>query len=144
MQDFGTHNKGNQIFGGSEYFSFAWTQKIRNIFRPKTRKNGFHVDYPILMSHFLRLPGIWEWYFRTLRSNLTVIKFGSEKMVIGRFGESNEDVRNVQGPKSKNLHFDAKVCRTCNSERTQAADREFDRFRREARIGGGAVGRRQA
>ncbi len=60
-------------------------------------------------------------------------EFGSEKMVIGRFGESNEDVRNIQGPKSKNLHFDAKVCRTCNSERTQAADREFDRFRREAR-----------
>lgn len=49
-------------------------------------------------------------------------------MVIGRFGESVEDVRSVQGPKSKNLHFQAKICRQCNSERTQDADREFDKF----------------
>lgn len=60
-------------------------------------------------------------------------EFGSEKMVIGRFGEPDGGFRNVQGPKSKNLHFGAKVCRTCNSERTQAADREFDRFNRSAR-----------
>lgn len=49
-------------------------------------------------------------------------------MVIGRFGENVENVRNVQGPKSKNLHFQSKICHKCNSERTQAADREFDRF----------------
>jgi len=55
-------------------------------------------------------------------------EFGTDKMVIGRFGETFENVRSVQGPKSKNLHFEAKICRKCNSERTQAADREFDRF----------------
>jgi hypothetical protein len=55
-------------------------------------------------------------------------EFGTDKIVIGRFGESVENVRNVQGPKSKNLHFQAKICRKCNSERTQAADREFDKF----------------
>lgn len=60
-------------------------------------------------------------------------EFGSEKMVIGRFGEPDGGFRSVQGPKSKNLHFDAKVCKTCNSERTQAADREFDKFNRSAR-----------
>jgi hypothetical protein len=60
-------------------------------------------------------------------------EFGSEKMVIGRFGEPDGGFRSVQGPKSKNLHFEAKVCRTCNSTRTQAADREFDRFNRSAR-----------
>lgn len=61
-------------------------------------------------------------------------EFGSEKMVIGRFGLPDGGFRNVQGPKSKHLHFDAKVCRTCNSERTQAADREFDLFNRSARL----------
>lgn len=60
-------------------------------------------------------------------------EFGFEKMVIGHFGEPNGKIRHVQGPKSKNLHFDAKVCRTCNSARTQAADREFDNFHRIAR-----------
>nr|WP_319949498.1 hypothetical protein [uncultured Shimia sp.] len=61
-------------------------------------------------------------------------EFGADKMVIGRFGESIENVRNVQGAKSKNLHFEAKICRKCNSERTQAADREFDRFHTLARV----------
>lgn len=61
-------------------------------------------------------------------------EFGSEKMVIGRFGVPDGGFRSVQGPKSKNLHFDAKVCRTCNSKRTQAADREFDHFNSSARI----------
>lgn len=60
-------------------------------------------------------------------------EFGADKMIIGHFGESIENVRNVQGPKSKNLHFEAQICRTCNSERTQAADREFDNFHRLAR-----------
>lgn len=60
-------------------------------------------------------------------------EFGADKMVIGRFGNSIENVRNVQGPKSKNLHFGAKICRKCNSERTQAADREFDRLHTFAR-----------
>lgn len=55
-------------------------------------------------------------------------EFGSEKMVIGVFGESIENLRDVQGPKSKNLHFQAKICRKCNSQRTQAADKEFDKF----------------
>lgn len=60
-------------------------------------------------------------------------EFGADKMVIGRFGKSFENVRSVQGPKSKHLHFDAKICRKCNSERTQAADREFDMFHTLAR-----------
>lgn len=60
-------------------------------------------------------------------------EFVSKKMVIGRFGEPDGGFRSVQGPKSKKLHFGAKVCRLCNSERTQAADREFDGFNRSAR-----------
>lgn len=55
-------------------------------------------------------------------------EFGTNKMVIGHFGKTVENVRNVQGPKAKSLHFKAKICRKCNSERTQTADREFDRF----------------
>jgi len=60
-------------------------------------------------------------------------EFGSDKMVIGTFGKSIENLRNVQGPKSKNLHFNARLCRECNSARTQEQDREFDRFHIAAR-----------
>jgi hypothetical protein len=49
-------------------------------------------------------------------------------MVIGRFDGTGEKPRSVQGPKSKELHFESRVCRKCNSERTQTADREFDRL----------------
>ncbi|QXI14968.1 hypothetical protein [Pseudomonas hamedanensis] len=53
--------------------------------------------------------------------------FGKDRMVIGNFdGESI--VRPAQGPKSEAFHFTARMCSTCNGARTQAADREFDRF----------------
>ncbi|WP_156428950.1 MULTISPECIES: hypothetical protein [Pseudomonas] len=53
--------------------------------------------------------------------------FGNDRMVIGIFdGESI--VRPAQGPKSEAFHFTARMCSTCNGARTQAADREFDRF----------------
>lgn len=55
-------------------------------------------------------------------------EFGANKMVMGRFGEGRANLRKVQGAKSKNLRFAAKICRKCNSERTQAANRECDRF----------------
>ena len=48
-------------------------------------------------------------------------------MVIGRFYEKSKP-RSAQGPKSRAFHFSAPVCAACNSSRTQAADREFDRF----------------
>ena len=41
--------------------------------------------------------------------------------------------RAAQGPKSKAFHFAARVCKICNSSRTQAADKEFDRFSDMAR-----------
>lgn len=56
--------------------------------------------------------------------------FGKETMAIGNL-EGGKELRSAQGPKSKQFHFKAKLCRTCNSSRTQAADREFVRFDRE-------------
>src|SRR5690606_14854751 len=48
-------------------------------------------------------------------------------MVIGHVdGESI--ARAAQGPKSRAFHFSARMCSLCNGSRTQAADREFDRF----------------
>jgi hypothetical protein len=53
--------------------------------------------------------------------------FGGESMVIGTFdGKSN--IRSAQGPKSAAFHFSARMCALCNGARTQAADREFDKF----------------
>lgn len=38
-----------------------------------------------------------------------------------------------QGPKSKEFHFKSRVCGDCNGNSTQPADKEFERFHREAR-----------
>lgn len=53
--------------------------------------------------------------------------FGSEKMLIGHFDGTSEP-KVAQGPKSKNLHFQSKLCSDCNSTTTQPADRAFDRL----------------
>lgn len=53
--------------------------------------------------------------------------FGRDTMVIGHFDGISEP-KVAQGPKSKNLHFKSKLCRSCNSTVTQPADLAFDRF----------------
>lgn len=53
--------------------------------------------------------------------------FGRESMVIGTF-DGQSIIRSAQGPKSEAFHFSARMCAMCNSARTQAADREFDKF----------------
>jgi len=53
--------------------------------------------------------------------------FGQERMAIGNL-EDGKPLRIVQGPKSKALHFKAKICGHCNSTSTQPADRAFDQF----------------
>lgn len=53
--------------------------------------------------------------------------FGKDSMVIGNF-DGKSTPRLAQGPKSRAFHFSARVCFLCNSTRTQATDREFDRF----------------
>jgi hypothetical protein len=59
-------------------------------------------------------------------------EFGSDRLVIG--SSSRPDLmRSAQGVKSKEFHFQTPLCATCNNERTQAADREFDRFHARAR-----------
>lgn len=53
--------------------------------------------------------------------------FRQNAMVIGHF-DGTSAPRPAQGPKSQAFHFSARMCALCNSTRTQAADREFDRF----------------
>ena len=53
--------------------------------------------------------------------------FGSDAMAIGHF-DGLSDHRIAQGPKSREFHFEAPLCKVCNSNRTQPADREFDHF----------------
>lgn len=55
-------------------------------------------------------------------------EFGSSPMVVGRTGEKGTVFRSAQGPKSKVLHFEAKICGECNNSATQPADLEFDFF----------------
>jgi hypothetical protein len=54
--------------------------------------------------------------------------FKGAPMVVGRFDGTSKP-RNAQGPKSKALHFAARLCANCNGAITQEPDREFDRFR---------------
>ncbi|AOY67919.1 hypothetical protein [Xanthomonas euvesicatoria] len=53
-------------------------------------------------------------------------EFGTQPMVIGRPGER---YRHAQSPSSKQFHFSARICETCNNARTQPADLAFDAFR---------------
>lgn len=57
-------------------------------------------------------------------------QFGNQSMYIGSHQgeEANGTLKFAQGPKSKVFHFDCKICRECNSKRSQPADLEFDRF----------------
>lgn len=48
--------------------------------------------------------------------------------MIGRFDKASLPKR-AQGPKSRALHFAARLCADCNGARTQQPDREFDRFK---------------
>lgn len=65
-----------------------------------------------------------------IKASLLRKEFGASQMVIGRSSNSTERMRSAQSPKSKALHFKARICASCNSHRTQAADREFDKFHR--------------
>lgn len=60
-------------------------------------------------------------------------EFGAAQMAIGRSPDPRGPMRFAQGPKSKALHFEARICGPCNSARTQAADLEFDRFHQAVR-----------
>lgn len=53
--------------------------------------------------------------------------FGKDAMVIGSFDGTGRP-RNAQGPKSRALHFTARMCASCNGSHTQGPDQEFDRF----------------
>lgn len=53
--------------------------------------------------------------------------FGKDRMVIRSF-DGQSAPRSAQGPKSEAFHFSSRICVPCNGARTQAADREFDRF----------------
>ncbi len=68
-----------------------------------------------------------------VKASLLKSEFGPEKMVIGRFGGAEDSVRSAQGPRSKVFHFKARMCKPCNSARTERPDSEFDRFNRMAR-----------
>lgn len=53
--------------------------------------------------------------------------FKNDAMLIGHFDGSSKP-RLAQSPKSRVMHFGARVCSSCNGARTQPGDRAFDRF----------------
>jgi hypothetical protein len=59
-----------------------------------------------------------------IKASLLKGEFGSRKTVMA--GKDAPKV--LQSPRSKHAHFNAKICRECNSSRTQNADRAFDRL----------------
>ncbi len=68
-----------------------------------------------------------------LKRSAISAEFGKADMVIGSFGSESSGYRRAQGPKSKAFHFQSKLCASCNGDRTQEADREFDRLHSSAR-----------
>jgi len=59
-----------------------------------------------------------------IKASLLKSEFGSRKAIIA----GKEAPKILQSPRSKYVHFDAKICKDCNSTRTQAGDRAFDRL----------------
>lgn len=58
-------------------------------------------------------------------------EFGSSRMIV--VNDDGETIRPIdaQGPRAKALQFEPSICHSCNSFRTQQADREFDRLHRQ-------------
>lgn len=52
-------------------------------------------------------------------------QFGESSMSIGHCQSS---LKIAQGVKSKALHFESRICKICNTHKTQKADLEFDRL----------------
>jgi hypothetical protein len=55
-------------------------------------------------------------------------EFGKAQLSVHRTDGSEEKWRIAQSIKSKHLKFNSRICQTCNSDRTQLPDREFDKF----------------
>lgn len=54
--------------------------------------------------------------------------FGKCDLYIGSSGPEYRKPKYAQGPKSKHLKFNSRICQACNSERTQQSDLEFERL----------------
>ena len=67
-----------------------------------------------------------------IKASLLKEEFGSAQMVIGNFDASSDKLKQVQSPRSKALHFKARMCSRCNNDRSQKADEEFVRFHKYA------------
>lgn len=83
---------------------------------------SYHADRCCLCGSLQSLTGEHKIKASALRAI-----FKQNAMVIGHF-DGTSPLRPAQGPKSQAFHFSARICVSCNSTRTQAADREFDRF----------------
>lgn len=62
-----------------------------------------------------------------IKKSIIKSQFGISGMSIMRQGEGAK-YRLAQGPKSKEFHFNIRICNKCNSHETQSSDLEFDRF----------------
>lgn len=59
-------------------------------------------------------------------------EFGAASLIIG-VPDEPRSLRFAQSVRSKNLHFRSRLCVACNSQRTQPADRAFEKFHEEVR-----------
>jgi hypothetical protein len=60
-------------------------------------------------------------------------EFGNVPLYIGDPNDTQQ-LKYAQGPKSKAFHFNAKICKNCNSNLSQQGDRAFDEFHKLAKI----------
>ena len=68
-----------------------------------------------------------------IKASLLRSEFGTSKMVVSKIGNPANRPRFSQSAKSREFHFSSRLCKPCNTARTQAADKEFDRFHAAAR-----------
>lgn len=59
-------------------------------------------------------------------------EFGETELYISKTGNTSSRPNLAQSTKSKHLKFKVRMCESCNTNRTQPADREFDNFNKLA------------
>jgi len=62
-----------------------------------------------------------------IKASALKAQFGKDQLMVGVIGGSTK-MKSAQSTNSKHLKFKASLCQHCNSSRTQAPDREFDKF----------------
>jgi hypothetical protein len=63
-----------------------------------------------------------------IKRSVLKAELGETELYVGQSGNNHCKPKLAQSTRSKHLKFKARICESCNTDKTQPADREFDNF----------------